>query len=112
MLLNQKEVLDALSVHKEESRFVPDKIERGEASAIKELVDSMGKWLDSQSSEEEIQEDGSIKKRAGKETKDILAKLKTGDGSAVERVKKNTSASEKYKLQNFDLITWFLVDFE
>lgn len=112
VLLNQKEVLDALSGHKGEPRFVPDKIERGESSAIKKLVDAIRNWIDSQSSEEDIQENGSIKKRAGAETKDILAKLKIGDSSAVERVKKNTSASEKYKLQNFDLITWFLVNCE
>ncbi|MBF0205215.1 MAG: SWF/SNF helicase family protein [Desulfamplus sp.] len=112
VLLNQKEVLDALSQHRKESRFVPEKIERGEESAIKELVNAMRKWLDSQSGEEDIQNDGSIKKRAGAETKDILAKLKTGDSFAVERVKKNTRASEKYRLQNFDLITWFLVNCE
>ncbi len=69
----------------------------------------MKKWLDSQSCEEEIQEDGSIKKRAGAETKNILAKLKTGDSLVVKRVKENKSVSDKYKLQNFDLITWFLV---
>ncbi len=112
VLLNQKEVLDALAQHKGESRFVPEKIERGEESAIKELVTSMKKWLDSQSSEEEIQKDGSIKKRAGAETKNILAKLKTGDSLAVKRVKENKSVSDKYKLQNFDLITWFLVNCE
>jgi hypothetical protein len=112
VLLNQKEVLDALSGHKGEPRFVPEKIERGEGPQIKELVDALRNWIDSQSSEEDIQEDGSIKKRAGAETKDILAKLKTGDSSAVERIKKDTSVNDKYKLQNFDLITWFLVNCE
>jgi len=112
VLLNQKEVLDALSQHKEQSRFVPPKIESGEKSAIKKLVNAMQKWLDSQSTEEDIQEDGTVKKRAGAETKDILAKLKTGDSSAIKRVKENTSVSHKYQLQNFDLITWFLVHCE
>lgn len=112
VLLNQKEVLDALAQHKEESRFVPDVIEKGEESAISELVESMKKWLESQSIEEDVQEDGTVKKRAGIETKDILAKLKTGDSSAVKRVKKNISVSDKYKLQNFDLITWFVVSDE
>lgn len=112
VLLNQKEVLDALAQHKEKPRFVPDAIERGEEFAIKELVSSMKQWLDSQSTEEDVQEDGTVKKRAGIETKDILAKLKTGDSSAVKWVKKNISVSDKYKLQNFDLITWFVVSDE
>jgi hypothetical protein len=72
----------------------------------------MKKWLDSQSTETEIQEDGSIKKRAGAETKNILAKLKTGDNLAIKRVKENKSVTDKYTLQNFDLITWFLVSCE
>jgi superfamily II DNA/RNA helicase len=112
VLLNQKEVLDALSQHKKEARFVPGKIERGEQAAIKELVTVMQKWLDSQSAEEELQEDGTIKKRAGAETKNILAGIKEGAGSAFKRVKQNISVSDKYKLQNFDLIAWFLVNSE
>ena len=112
VLLNQKEVLDVLSQNKKKSRFVPEEIERGEEVAIKKLVTSLKNWLDSQSCEEEIQEDGTVKKRAGAETKDILSKLKEGDRSAVKRLKKNTIVNDKYKLQNFDLITWFLVNCE
>jgi len=110
VLLNQKEVLEALSQHKEEVRYVPNSIERGEESAINDLVLSLKKWLDFQTTEEEIQDDGTIKRRAGSKTKDILSKLKTGDSTALSRVKQNISVSEKYKLQNFDLITWFLVN--
>lgn len=110
ILLNQKEVLDALSQHKDEPRFVSDNIEKGEESAIAELVKSMKSWLDSRSTEEEVLDDGTIKKRAGAETQDILSKLKTGERSAINSIKENTSVSEKYSLQNFDLITWFLVD--
>ncbi|WP_164994287.1 helicase-related protein [Candidatus Kuenenia stuttgartiensis] len=110
VLLNQKEVLDALSLHKEESRFVPEAIEKGEEEAIGGLVNTLKKWLEAQSTEEEILEDGTVKKRAGSETKDILSKLKTGDSLTLTRVKQNISVSEKYQLQNFDLITWFLVN--
>lgn len=102
--------MDALSQHKEQSRFVPDAIEKGEENAIGELVNTLKKWLDAQSTEEEILADGTVKKRAGSETKDILSKLKTGDSAALSRVKQNISMSEKYQLQNFDLITWFLVN--
>jgi len=56
-----------------------------------------------------LSDDGSVKKRAGVETQSILAGLKTGDSSAIERVKQNISVNEKYQPQNFDLITWFIV---
>jgi len=45
----------------------------------------------------------------GQEAKDILAKLKSGDVSAVKKIKQNIKLSDKYKAENFDLITWFLV---
>ncbi len=110
ILLNQKEILEALAYHKEKDRFVPDAVEKGEEITISKLVSAIKQWLNSQSIEEEKQENGTIKKRVGAETKDILAKLKTGDSSAVQRIKKNIKASDKYRIHNFDLITWFLVN--
>jgi superfamily II DNA or RNA helicase len=109
VLMNQKEVLDALTFHKEKNRFVPDAVDRGDESAIAELVKAMKGWLNDQASESEIQEDGSTKKTMGKETKDVLAKLKRGDKDALFRVKQNVKTDDKFQLDNFDLITWFLV---
>ncbi len=110
VLMNQKEVLDALTRHKEKARFVPDKIDRGEKEAIRPLVTAIENWLTAQAVEEEKQEDGTIKKKMGKEAKDLLAKLKTGDRSALKRIKENEKVSDKYNTDNFDLITWFLVN--
>ncbi len=109
VLLNQKEVLEALASHKENNRVVADSVDKGEEEAIQSLVDAIKKWLSSQAVDEEQQDDGSTKKRMGKEAKDILAKLKSGDGSAVKKMKQNIKVSDKYTADNFDLITWFLV---
>lgn len=109
VLLNQKDVLDALTHHKDENRFVPDGVEQGEDNAIQELVNAMKCWLDSQAVEEQVQEDGSSKKAMGKEAKDLLSKLRKGDKQSIERIKENKTAKEKFQLDNFDLITWFLV---
>ncbi len=110
VLLNQKEVLDALTLHKEKERFVPDDIDKGEEKAIRGLVDTINKWLKSQAVEEEKQEDGTVQKKMGKEATDLLAKLRKGDRDAIKRVKQNIKTSEKYQSGNFDLITWFLVN--
>ena len=109
VLLNQKEVLDALTHHKDKDRFVPYAIDKGEEHAIQELVHAIKAWLESQSTQEELQEDGTTKKKMGKEAIDILSKLRKGDKSTLERVKQNITVDEKFKLNNFDLITWFLV---
>jgi ERCC4-related helicase len=115
VLLNQKEVLDALNYHKNKyldnwKRYVPESIDKGEENSIAELVDAIQGWLNNQAVEEVIQEDGSVKKMMGKEAKDLLSKLKRGDKNTVSRIKQNTNVNEKYNLENFDLITWFLVN--
>jgi hypothetical protein len=73
------------------------------------LVNSLKSWLDSQAYEEQVQEDGSTKKVMGQEIRDLLSKLRKGDKDALTRVKENVKVDEKYQLDNFDLITWFLV---
>jgi superfamily II DNA or RNA helicase len=112
VLLNQKEVLDAITFHKDRERFVPDAIDKGDEASIKGLVNSLKSFLDSQAAEIKEQEDGSSKKTMGKEAKDVLSKLRRGDKGALERVKQNVKVDEKYRLENFDLITWFLVTAE
>ena len=109
VLLNQKEVLDAITYHKDRERFVPDAIDKGDESAIQELVNALKKYLYSQATETEVQADGTIKKSMGREAKDVLDKLRKGDKGALARVKQNVKVDEKYQLDNFDLITWLLV---
>ena len=109
VLLNQKEILDALTFHKDKKRNVPSEIDKGDENAIKELANALNKWLKSQAVEEEKQEDGSIKKKMGREATDLLSKLSKGDKSAINRIKQNIKTDEKYRTNNFDLITWFLV---
>lgn len=109
VLLNQKDVLDALTHHKDKDRFVPDAVDKGDDAAIQELVSAIKAWLDSQASEEQVQEDGTTKKVMGTEAKDLLSKLRKGDKNALSRVKQNVKVDEKFQLDNFDLITWFLV---
>lgn len=109
VLLNQKEVLDAVAVHKDYDRFVPEAIDKGDKEEIEKLVTAIKNYLDSQKTEEQVQEDGSVKKVMGKEATDLLAKLRKGDRNAISRVKENVNVSEKYQLENFDLITWLLI---
>lgn len=109
VLLNQKEVLDALTLHKEEARFVPENVDRGEEKAISDLVASLKSWLNKQAYDEEKQEDGTTKKKMGKETLDVLAKIKSGDKGGVTRLNQNVKVDAKFQTNNFDLITWFLI---
>jgi hypothetical protein len=109
VLLNQKDVLEVLTKHKDENRFVSESIDKGNEAAINELVKALQRWLKDQSVEEQIQEDGSKKRVMGSEAKDLLTKLKRGDRNSISRIKENILVDEKFQMSNFDLITWFLV---
>lgn len=109
VFLNQKEVLDALSKHKEESRFVTKGIDEGEPKAIQQLSDALSIWLKSQVVEEELQEDGTIKHKIGKATMDLIGKLKAGGKQTGEKIKREGPPAKKYTKENFDLITWFII---
>jgi superfamily II DNA/RNA helicase len=109
VLLNQKEVLDAITLHKDNNRDVPAGVDAGEKQSIDKLVFSLQSWLNNQTHELRIQDDGTTKKTMGKETKDMLEKLRRGNKDALEKAKSNIKPRDKYKLENFDLIAWFLV---
>lgn len=109
IVANQKEVLDALALHHKEERFVPQEIDHGNEDSIKELADSLQRWLKSQAVEEEVLEDGTLKERMGSASLNLLDKLKKGSKQAAEDVKNMVTPFEKYKKENFDLITWFIV---
>jgi len=110
ILDNQKEVFEFLKRHKDNIRFVPDKVDKGDEETITSLVNSLKKYLNSQISEEKLLEDGTVKKVMGKEGLDILDKLKYGNRSAIDRVKENNTINEKFDPKNVDLIAWVLVN--
>ena len=109
VFLNQKEVLGALAKHKEEIRFVPKAIDQGEPKSIEHLSAALSTWLKSQATEEEVQEDGTVKQKMGKASLDILNKLKSGSKTTIQKLKEEGSASRKFSKDNFDLITWFII---
>jgi ERCC4-related helicase len=109
VFLNQKEVLDALAKHKEEIRYVPKEIDQGEPKSIEHISAALSTWLKSQATEEEVQEDGSVKQKMGKASLDMLNKLKSGSKTTIKKLKEEGSASQKFSKDNFDLITWFIL---
>ncbi|MCP4109273.1 MAG: DEAD/DEAH box helicase family protein [Desulfobacteraceae bacterium] len=109
VLLNQKEVLEALAGHKDKERAVNEDIDRGREDAIQSLADALKSWLKKQVSEEAEDENGNVETKMGKSARDLLKKLKTGDASAVKKIKNNKKIEDKYQADNCDLIVWFLV---
>jgi hypothetical protein len=109
ILANQKEVLDAITFHKDFDRYVPDQVDKGNEKSISKLVTSLKTYLKNESIDHEVMEDGSIKEKMGSEVKDVLSKLKRGNKNALSRIKEGKTTTEKYQLDQFDLITWFII---
>ena len=109
VLLNQKEVLQALAKHKDEDRKVPKPIDNGEPAAIKQLTNAIEVWLKSQAVEEEVAEDGTVKQKMGAASLGMLNKLKTGSKTAITTLKTEGNINAKFTKENFDLIAWFVV---
>jgi hypothetical protein len=109
VLVNQKEILDALAQHKDEPRFVPQSIDHGEASAIERLSSAFKTWLKHQIVEETRQNDGTTKQTMGKAQLELLNRLKSGSKAAVQQIQKEAPLSERYDANNLDLITWFIL---
>ncbi len=95
LLLNDKEVLDALAKHKEEIRFVPKAVDQGEPDSIKELSDALDTWFNTQA--------------GGPATQAVLEKLIGGSKTVIQEIKTDGAPSKKYRKENFDLVTWFIV---
>jgi len=109
ILLNQKEVLDFLTHHKDNERFVPKEIDTAQEDAIKRLHNQLKAWIDSLYSKEIKKSDGTSTKKAGSKTLDVLNKLKLGSKKAIEEIKQNDTIEKAYSEDNFDLIVWFVV---
>lgn len=109
VLLNQKEVLDALSKHKKEERYVAIEIDEGKSAAIQHLSNALITWLKQKAVQEETMEDGSKKQFAGTGTLDLINKIKAGSKDAIQQLKTEGKPSDKFSKDNFDLITWFIV---
>jgi ERCC4-related helicase len=109
VLANQKEVLDAITFHKDFDRYVPAQVDKGDEMSISKLVTSLKTYLKNESIDHEIMEDGSIKEKMGSEVKDVLSKLKKGNKNALSRIKEGKTTTEKYQLDQFDLITWLII---
>lgn len=109
VLNNQKEVLDFLTVNKNQERFVPDAVDQGEQGAIAELVNALKSWLSSQAVQTEVMDDGTEKKTMGNAPRELLGMLKKGDKMALGTIKQNVKIDEKFQSDNFDLVAWSLV---
>lgn len=92
-ILNNMEVLYALREHKESKRFVPGKIEKPDHETITILKSLIENWM---------------KRKFGLEESKLVNDIFDG-GKLKLKEFDNSIPAERYKIENYDLITWFVV---
>lgn len=92
-ILNNMEVLHSLREHKECHRFVPEKIEKPDEATIVQLKALIGKWMN---------------RKAGVEAEQLAMDIFNGGNLKIKQLD-DGSPEDRYKIENYDLITWFVV---
>ncbi|MDX9881217.1 MAG: helicase-related protein [Prolixibacteraceae bacterium] len=92
-IMNNMEVLYTLREHRESKRFVPPFIEKPDEETIARLKSYIGHWM---------------KKKFGQEENDLLNDIFDGGNLKLKQFDEEMP-EERYKIENYDLITWFVV---
>ena len=92
-VLNNMEVLYTLREHKESKRFVPSFVEKPDEEIITRLKSYIVNWM---------------KKKFGQEENDLINDIFDG-GNLKLKLYDQEIPVERYKIENYDLITWFVV---
>lgn len=91
-ILNNMEVLITLREHKPQLRYVPAQIEQPDDTTIKELKELIEEWM---------------KRKFSAEEDTLLQEVMNGVNTT--NITKHDIPKERYALDNYDLITWFVV---
>ena len=92
-ILNNMEVLYTLREHKMNSRFVPPEIEKPSPDTIEQLKSYINQWM---------------KKKFGQEDEQLINDLFDGGNLKLKQYE-DEIPEERYHIENYDLITWFVV---
>jgi hypothetical protein len=92
-ILNNMEVLYALREHKDSKRFVPTEIEKPDEETVNMLRKLIELWM---------------RKKSGKEDGQLLNDIFNGGNLKLKEFDDSTP-EDRYKIENYDLITWFVV---
>ena len=90
---NNQEILGILRKHKNKIRFVPEDVENCDKDALQGLSDKIKAWIE-----------GQVPQKAIDEIQGIFA-----DGVPQKKSSEEKKLEDKFKQDNFDLITWFVV---
>ena len=110
VLENQKDILHLLAFHKDCAREVPAGADAADAAVIGKMATALQKWLKSNA----VVHTGAGARNGpevqmGKPTLDLIDKIRTGSKKVTAQIKAEGTAENKFRPDQFDLISWFIV---
>jgi hypothetical protein len=93
-LQNRQDILNFLRHHKDSPRFVPENIDKGNVEVLQNLQTAISDWLIAQATP-----------MAERTVSDLFSGVLSPQAITPEQQK----MEDKFKTENFDLITWFIV---
>lgn len=109
ILMNQKEMLEGLTLNKDKSRHVPAEIDRADMDAIQPLADAVKAWIKAQIELKKESEGGEKEKVAGFAAKDLLEQIRTGQKKGKDALKGKMNLHKTFDPNNIDLICWEII---
>ncbi len=106
---NQKVILDYLSNNYRNERFVPESLDEGDPEFINKLSQALKKWILQQAKAEVEMEDGTIKDVMSSAQLSFIDKIRKNPKEAKRIIKTEGTVSQKFNIDNFDLITWLIL---
>src|SRR5690625_2053413 len=107
--MNQKEVLEGLTLNKDKPRHIPAEIDRADMEAIQPLSDAVKAWIKAQIELKKEGEDGEAEKAAGVAAKDLLEQIRTGQKKGKDALKGKVNLHKTFDPDNIDLICWEII---
>ncbi len=109
VLLNPKDVLEALAKHKDAPRYVPKGLDNGDPHELAVWSAALKNWLHSQAVSEVQDDNGETTQVAGSATMELIAQIQQGNRPGQAKLKQGQTFDERYEEHNVDLVLWFAV---
>lgn len=109
VLLNPREVLEALAAHKDQPRLVPPGLDQADPHELTVWSNALRNWLLAQVRQETTDANGEKKVTAGTATMDMIAQIQQGSAGKHAHKPADQTVEERLQPRNVDLILWFAV---
>jgi ERCC4-related helicase len=106
---NQQEVLQALAMHKDCMRDLPEGLDQGEPVVVQHLSEIMQAWLQRAAGTAKQEETEDAAPTAAPASIPWLDNILQGDNKVLHQIKSGDTVQDRYQSHRYDLLAWLYV---